>query len=370
MPVIRLVALVAVVSALQLTTSMSQAATPATDIQSAGPLTDIYIGNDLSCQVRNGGFSSTEYFPNANGSGDCGTFLFLNSDNAAGGLFGPDFASHAGGTATSFPQGEMPFTTSPGNQSISGSGSATSPYKVTTTVTLTSPTGNIPVVLEITQVDSYIVGENFYRTDVTVTNTGTVTPDNGAELYHAADCMLRGSNTGFGAFEPSSASPNTAACTPNVLGNPPSALEEFEPITPGNHWEQRTVPTLWSDLNGMNLADSCLNCRGTPLNTGEAIEYLVPALAPGQSQAFSFETKIVDTTLAGGFSLSGTQGTAVGGTVATITDPDVNATASAYSAVINWGDGNSTAGTVGGGNGSFSVTGNHTYAAGGRTRSR
>ena len=119
------------------------ASTPFTDIHSAGPLSDIYIGNDLGCQVREGGFSSTEFFPNAAGPGDCGTFLFLNSDNVSGGLFGPDFANHAGGTGTSFTQGEMPFV-SAGSQSLTGSGTAASPYKVTTTVTLTSPTGNTP----------------------------------------------------------------------------------------------------------------------------------------------------------------------------------------------------------------------------------
>ena len=119
------------------------ASTPFIDIHSAGPLSDIYIGNDLGCQVRNGGFSSTEFFPNSAGPGDCGTFLYLNSDNVSGGLFGPDFANHSGGTATSFTQGETPFT-SAGNQSLSGSGTAASPYEVTTTVTLTSPTGNFP----------------------------------------------------------------------------------------------------------------------------------------------------------------------------------------------------------------------------------
>ncbi len=39
------------------------ASTPFTDIHSAGPLSDIYIGNDLGCQVRDGGFSSTEFYP-------------------------------------------------------------------------------------------------------------------------------------------------------------------------------------------------------------------------------------------------------------------------------------------------------------------
>ena len=46
----------------------AQSPTPFVDIQSAGPLSDIYIGNDLGCQVSEGGFSSTEFFPNAAGT--------------------------------------------------------------------------------------------------------------------------------------------------------------------------------------------------------------------------------------------------------------------------------------------------------------
>ncbi len=109
------------------------AATPSVDIHSAGPLSDIYIGNDLSCQVRSGGFSSTEFFPNASGPGDCGTFLFITPDGNSG-FFGPDFANHAGGTHTTgnFETGtpEVPFT--PVSQSLTGSGTAASPYRVTT----------------------------------------------------------------------------------------------------------------------------------------------------------------------------------------------------------------------------------------------
>ena len=339
------------------------ASTPFTDIHSSGPLSDIYIGNDLGCQVREGGFSSTEYFPNAAGPGDCGTFLFLNSDNVSGGLFGPDFANHAGGTATSFTQRETPFTSAAGNQSVTGSGTTASPYKVTTIVTLTSPTGNTPVVLQLTEVDSYIVGNNFYETDVTVTNTGSVTPDNGGQLYHAGNCLLRGSSTGFGAPEPNSTSPNTAACTPNVLGNPPSALEEFMPITAGNTWEQRAVPALWADLNSnAALLNECDNCRGTATDNGEAIEYPVPALAPGQSSSVSFDTQVVDTVPTGGFTLSSNLGKPTAGTVATISDPNTSAGPTTYSATINWGDANSSAGTITGSGGNFTVTGSHTYA--------
>src|SRR5262249_41686581 len=68
----------------------------------------------------------------------------------------------------------------------------------------------------------------------------------------------------------------------------------------------------------------------------------------------------------GGQAFTGTEPAAVSGTVATFTDPDPNASASAneYSASIDWGDGTTaTAGTISGPTGGqFTVTGGHTYA--------
>jgi FG-GAP-like repeat len=51
-----------------------------------------------------------------------------------------------------------------------------------------------------------------------------------------------------------------------------------------------------------------------------------------------------------------------GATVATFTDGNSSDTAGDFTATINWGDGTTSVGTVSGGNGSFSVTGTHTYA--------
>jgi hypothetical protein len=64
---------------------------------------------------------------------------------------------------------------------------------------------------------------------------------------------------------------------------------------------------------------------------------------------------------ASGQNLSGTEGAEAKGTVATFTDPDTSATASEYSASIEWGDGSTSPGTVTGGAGSFSVSAGHTY---------
>jgi hypothetical protein len=59
--------------------------------------------------------------------------------------------------------------------------------------------------------------------------------------------------------------------------------------------------------------------------------------------------------------VNATEGRPFGGTVATFTDANTGEPASAYSATISWGDGASSAGTISGSGGSFSVSGTHAY---------
>jgi probable HAF family extracellular repeat protein len=70
-------------------------------------------------------------------------------------------------------------------------------------------------------------------------------------------------------------------------------------------------------------------------------------------------------TITGQLTLSAaTEAVALPGTtqIATFSDTNTNDAASVFTAVINWGDGLSSLGTVSGSNGSFTVSGGHTYA--------
>ena len=59
--------------------------------------------------------------------------------------------------------------------------------------------------------------------------------------------------------------------------------------------------------------------------------------------------------------ITAAEGTAFTGAVATFSDTLTSSPASDFTATINWGDGTTTAGTVAGGSGSFTVSGSHTY---------
>src|SRR6185437_15960747 len=66
-----------------------------------------------------------------------------------------------------------------------------------------------------------------------------------------------------------------------------------------------------------------------------------------------------------GITINATANVAFNGTVATFTDTYTGNTSGDFTASIDWGDGTTTAGTVSGGSGTFTVSGGHTYAAGG-----
>ncbi len=61
--------------------------------------------------------------------------------------------------------------------------------------------------------------------------------------------------------------------------------------------------------------------------------------------------------------LNTAEGAPFSGPVAAFTDPNAGAVASDFAATIDWGDGSTSVGTVTGGNGGFSVSGTHAYAA-------
>ena len=221
-------AVLALVSLLTIATSGS-AQPPTVAISSSGPLGNIWMGNELSCQISYAGDTVDVLFPSGAVPGDCGTFL------AVGGvLFAPNFAAHTT-TATSGIGAYTAFT--PVSQSaVSGSGSISSPFAVTT-VAAAGATG-----LQITQIDSYVVGQESYRTDVTVANNA-----GGAQsvvLYRAGDCYLQGTDVGFGFLGPEA---GAVGCSANANNTPAGRIEQWLPITGGDTWLQSTNQRLVGD---------------------------------------------------------------------------------------------------------------------------
>jgi hypothetical protein len=237
------------------------AATPFVDIASGGPLQDIYLGNELSCQVSRTGELLLAFYPPTEIPGDCGTFLAVS-----GTLYAPDFTSHGlGDTATGGLGLYTPFT--PVSQTgVTGSGVPGDPFMVVTTVDV-GVTG-----LQIRQVDSYVVGDEFYTTDVIVSNS-TEQPI-AVILYRAADCFDASSDFSYGFVVGTS-----PGCSTTPDNTPPGRYEQWISLIDVNNYYEAYYADVWRAIGSLTPFPD--TCRCTELiDTGAGISWTIsiPAL--------------------------------------------------------------------------------------------
>jgi len=127
--------------------------------------------------------------------------------------------------------------------------------------------------LRITQVDSYVVGEERYRTDVTLANSGSASVD--GILYRAMDCYLAGDDSSYGMQSGSS-----VGCSANPFNSPSGRIELLDPISSGNNYYQAGYSEVWAAI-GTHLPfnDTC-RCNEF-IDTGAGISWSFTAPAGG-----------------------------------------------------------------------------------------
>ncbi len=204
-------------------------------ITTSGPLTTITISPYLNCAVTYLGDSSPEFYA----ATACGTFV-----SAAGVLYGPSSVpAGSGATGVTGYTAYTPVSQTP----VSGAGTAADPYSVTTVVAL-GTSG-----LTVTEVDSYTVGRDDYRTSITLSAAaGTSAVD--AIIYHAADCYLQSSDAGLGAVQ----NGNAPLCKALPGSADPNRIEGFFPLTPGSHYTENYFNTVWSQIGAQEqFPDTC-----------------------------------------------------------------------------------------------------------------
>jgi len=215
-------------------------------ISSAGPLNQIDLNSDLSCQATHTGDTHGEFFgPIPHGA--CGTFVSWPNGDGGGTDYGPDVP--AGNTRTNFHEvGQTPVT---------GSGTTADPYKVVTTVDVEQAVASAegaqpaavegPVLFTVEQTDSYVVGDEFYRSDIKVLNNGILDGNFAGTVYHAGDCYLQDSDYGFGWLNPAD---NGIYCTQNPGNSPFGRIEGFVPITAGSSFYEANFSDVWDAIVG------------------------------------------------------------------------------------------------------------------------
>jgi hypothetical protein len=223
-------------------------------ISSAGPLDQIFVGVDAATQISYITDPDYQVYPEDVIPGDYGTFIVVNDV-----LYAPDLSDH-GGTATSS-LGAYTVFTLVSQTGVTGSGTAGDPYSVTTVVDV-GATG-----LRITQIDSYVVGEERYRTDVTLANTNPTGASVGGILYRAMDCYLAGSDDSYGMQ-----SGTSVGCSANPFNNPPGRIELFEPISGGNNYYQANYDEVWTAIGTHQPFDDTCRCNEL-IDTGAGISW-------------------------------------------------------------------------------------------------
>jgi uncharacterized repeat protein (TIGR01451 family) len=237
-------------------------ATPSADIGSGsppGPLTHVWIGNDLSCQVQHvADAPDYEFYGPDIIPGDSGTFI------ATGGvLYAPDFANHDYSSAEFFLGAYAPFTTI-GQTGVTGAGSAVTPFKLVTTVGV-GTTG-----LVIQQTDTYVTGREYYTTQITISNNGADTAS--GVLYRAADAFLGGSDIGYGFTQLFSGNRKSVGCSVNANNVPAGKIEEYIPLTGSNNFFEDEFSVVWNAIDSkISLVDS--SASTTQLDNGLAISW-------------------------------------------------------------------------------------------------
>jgi hypothetical protein len=248
----------------------ASAAVPFKEIGSSGPLTTVVLGNELSCQVAYAGDSALELYPSGAKPGDCGTFLAVGDT-----LIAPNFAAHDT-TATGLAASSTPFT--PVSQTeVAGQGTGASPF-VVTTVADAGATG-----LRVSQRDSYVTGQESYRTDVTIQNGGGAAVS--GQLYRAGDCYLQESDTGFGFVDQAN---GAVGCSINANNSPPARIEQWFPITGGNRFMEGSFSEVWQAVASRQPLPN--TTRSTEaIDNGAGISWSF-SVAPGAQATYSHYT--------------------------------------------------------------------------------
>jgi uncharacterized repeat protein (TIGR01451 family) len=236
-------------------------------ISSSGPLTEITISEQLNCDVRHLGDTDPEFF----GATACGTFLAIG-----GTLFGPAVIP-AGGPAT-------PRTAfSPVSQSaVLGSGTSPDPYRIVTVADLGTTN------LRITETDSYVVGEETYRTDVEIANSGAA--DQSFLLYRAGDCFLQNSDFGFGDVESATGAVACRAGVDDGSGTIVSGtrIEQWFPLSPGSSYMEAGYSDVWARIGSQHPFPNMCECS-VYIDNGAGLSW-AGTVAAGGTVTFSHLT--------------------------------------------------------------------------------
>lgn len=256
--------------------TMFPAATHGATIRTEGPIQQLVIGEDASCQIDYTG-TSYEFYPPDTSPGDCGPLVSI--DNR---LYGPDFESH-GRSATDALGGWTFFE--PAHQTpVSGDGSASDPFVVETTVNLPGAEA------ELTSRISHVAGAASFRVDLTLRDTRSTDGDvKQGRIYWAGDCYASGSDIGYGFTRPEARS---VGCSQNPGNVPAARTIQLLPRSANSHFLEARYSEVWETIGTqVSLPDTC-RCEES-IDNGVALSWNMGVLAY-RAQTRSLEVALTE----------------------------------------------------------------------------
>ena len=203
----------------------ARATTVSQDItSSAGPLTNIWLGNDLDCQVQYTGETAYEFFPTDSAPGRLRHVRLGHRP-----LSGHRADSVRAGPQPPIPDGARPRGTSTRHPYNSGSQSSVTGSGTTAEPVLGDDRGHGRHQRADRRRDRQLRHRRYRLPD---RHHASQYREHHAlgRLYHAADCYLQATGGGYGEFNPST---SAVACTQSANNSPPGLVEEFAPLTDG-----------------------------------------------------------------------------------------------------------------------------------------
>jgi hypothetical protein len=231
-------------------------AVPYADISSAGPLTHVYIGDDLTCQAERSGTGQV-YSP-GDIPADCATFAAYD-----GTLYSPPLFDN---------------TLIPVSQSaVTGAGSSADPYTVVTVV-------DAGPKLRLTETDTYVTGDEHWTTRIDAENLDSAPL--ATSIYHGMDCYLGGVDEGYGYQDAPSGG---AGCSANPDNSPAGPVEAFIPATgQGALSYEANYSNVWDAISNQDTLDGSCICS-TLDDNGVALQWEL-TIAAGETKTITFLT--------------------------------------------------------------------------------
>lgn len=193
----------------------------------AGPLQHIYIGTDGAFQVRHSGNSDYQFNPPTSALGDAGTFMEY------GLLYMPDFGNHDSTDTPGFGGNIWDMNAQSVVMTANG---------VSRVITVLQSLGDD---ITLTVVDTYVHGQNCWRTDYIIQNNYTAAAV--ITLYRGADAYLNGSNSGYGVTRAG----GVVGVAANAGNDPVGNAIWFVPLVADQYFEG-TPASLWTLIDDVD----------------------------------------------------------------------------------------------------------------------